>query len=87
MSVNNSEAGVAAQDKYLCVPDLLNATFQGGCDAGDTGRSVSNLPLVIAIGCFLGMQGITKATRTPLGVTYIDNNVPQRSKTGLYVGE
>ena len=86
-AVNSSEARTE-QLKYLCVPNLPNTTFDDGrCDDTEAGRVDSSFPLVVAIGLLLSVQGITKATRNPLGVTYIDNNVPCRSKTGLHIGE
>ena len=86
-AVKSSEARTE-QLKYLCVPNLPNTTFDdGGCDDTEAGRVDSSLPLVVAIGLLLSVQGITKVMRGPLGLTYIDNNVPCRSKSGLHIGE
>lgn len=47
----------------------------------------SNLLVVVLMGMMLSLQGVTKATRGPLGTTYIDNNVPARSQTAMYLGQ
>ena len=66
----------------------LNGTGGGArCDVADRGRAADSLPLVVVVGLLLGVQGICKALRSPLVLVYIDNNVPHRAKTGLYVGQ
>ncbi|KAK7491737.1 hypothetical protein BaRGS_00016993 [Batillaria attramentaria] len=71
--------------KYLCVAGATDRTFNEGCEEGGGGESNSNLPLVVVFGLLLGVQGVSKATRSPLGATYIDNNVENRARTGFHL--
>ncbi|KAK7115648.1 solute carrier organic anion transporter family member 2B1-like [Littorina saxatilis] len=79
---NNLTSG--QNDKYLCVPNLTNRTFDEGCNSEN--MPVGNVPLVVVFGLFLALQGVSKAMRSPLGVTYIDNNVSHRSQSGFHIG-
>ncbi|KAL8570800.1 hypothetical protein ACOMHN_006950 [Nucella lapillus] len=87
-----SESG-EDHDHYLCLNSTTTNSSLGSsrnrnhtCEGGGGGGSGdSRMHVVILIGVLFSLQGVAKATRNPLGVSYIDDNVPNRAKTGLYV--
>ncbi|XP_025078215.1 solute carrier organic anion transporter family member 3A1-like isoform X2 [Pomacea canaliculata] len=75
-AINNSDWCVTANE----------AVARQLCQAAPGQEVGSNLLVVVLMGMMLSLQGVTKATRGPLGTTYIDNNVPARSQTAMYLG-
>ncbi|XP_067666969.1 solute carrier organic anion transporter family member 2B1-like [Haliotis asinina] len=68
----------------LCDPDNMTSDACGEEDvASDSGTAQS---IVWLLGISMVLQGIGKSPRTSLSTTYIDDNNPIKTKTGLYIG-
>ncbi|XP_033727403.1 LOW QUALITY PROTEIN: solute carrier organic anion transporter family member 2B1-like [Pecten maximus] len=55
------------------------------CSSEETKNAESIKWVVVYLGICLGIQGVGKSPRSPLGTLYIDNNT-EKGKTGLYLG-
>ncbi|XP_046584226.1 solute carrier organic anion transporter family member 2A1-like [Haliotis rubra] len=68
----------------LCDPG--NTTSDGCGEEGAASDSGSPQWIVWVLGISMALQGIGKSPRASLSATYIDNNNPIKTKTGLYFG-
>lgn len=80
--LNSNESNI-----YLCLPQRNSSkeceTKVNGVDSA----SGSNIDAAFVLLCiFMGIQGLGKAPRSSLGTYYIDSNVPDKTKTGFYLG-
>ncbi|XP_046584315.1 solute carrier organic anion transporter family member 2B1-like [Haliotis rubra] len=68
----------------LCDPS--NTTSDGCGEEGVTTDTGSAQWIVWLLGFSMVLQGIGKSPRTSLSTTYMDDNNPIKTKTGLYIG-
>ncbi|XP_052085396.1 solute carrier organic anion transporter family member 3A1-like [Mytilus californianus] len=53
----------------------------------DSSGSIYRMKVAFILLCiFMGIQGLGKAPRSSLGTFYIDSNVPDKTRTGFYLG-
>ncbi|XP_060081019.1 solute carrier organic anion transporter family member 2A1-like [Ylistrum balloti] len=67
----------------LCKPEGNSSIHS--CSSEETLKTERVKWVVVYLGICLGIQGVGKSPRSPLGTLYIDNNT-EKGKTGLYLG-
>ncbi|CAC5397332.1 SLCO3A [Mytilus coruscus] len=74
-------------DNVLCI---LNRNTTLDCITEgheDSSGSIYRMKVAFILLCiFMGIQGLGKAPRSSLGTFYIDSNVPDKTRTGFYLG-
>ncbi|XP_067665586.1 solute carrier organic anion transporter family member 2A1-like [Haliotis asinina] len=73
-------------DEYLCTPDGSKTRQNETCSVDESRASGTGHWVTYLIATCLIVQGLCKAPRTPLSTLYIDNNVSDKKKTGLFLG-
>lgn len=73
---------------YLCLPQRSNSKeCETKIQNRDDSAFSSNVDAAFVLFCILmGIQVLGKSPRSSLGTYYIDNNVPDRTQTGFYLG-
>lgn len=84
---DNSISQINKTDNLLCVLSR-NATLDCITKGhGDSSGSIYRMKVAFILLClFMGIQGFGKAPRSSLGTFYIDSNVPDKTRTGFYLG-
>ena len=92
MSNNDSVAIFQKHDMETLVcnatTDFNNIKKQSECTEKSVQNQASQTKIAFVM-FMVGMlvQGIAKSPRTSLLTTYVDNNVPEKTKTGIYMGK
>ncbi|XP_071105324.1 solute carrier organic anion transporter family member 2B1-like [Haliotis cracherodii] len=82
---NATDAGDG--EKYLCSQTGWESRQNDTCEGGSAGPvGVEKRWALWFLALTLVVQGLAKSPRTPLSSDYIDNNVTDRRRTGLFLG-
>ncbi|XP_048257217.1 solute carrier organic anion transporter family member 2B1-like [Haliotis rufescens] len=84
--ISGSNSSSDDGEEYLCTQKGSTTRQNETYSVADTHSSGSSQWVIYIIATSLIVQGMCKSPKTPLSALYIDNNVSDQKKTGLFLG-